>query len=366
MRALAADEGGLSQAEAERRLAEHGRNALKEGKKRSALGLFFAQFADLMTVILICAAVLSAVLAFITKDTAELADTGILLFVILLNAVVGFLQQYKADAAIEKLKKLSACEAKAVRDGKLVRLDAEELVAGDIVELEEGDRVPADCRVLMAEDFRCDETALTGESRPVRKTDCIVKKRALSARANAAHYGTFCVRGRARCLVTACGMDTETGKIAALLHAEKQAPSPLDKTVAKLGKVVTVTVLAVAALLFAGNLLAGRVSFLENVMPSPSRSPPFPRAWAQSSRSSSRWAFSVWRARAPSCASSRRWRAWAGAASSVPTKRERSPKTGCPSRRSAPILPRPCLRRSVFRVPCRRRSSCAACGHVTR
>ena len=266
MRALAADEGGLSQAEAERRLAEHGRNALKEGKKRSALGLFFAQFADLMTVILICAAVLSAVLAFITKDTAELADTGILLFVILLNAVVGFLQQYKADAAIEKLKKLSACEAKAVRDGKLVRLDAEELVAGDIVELEEGDRVPADCRVLMAEDFRCDESALTGESRPVRKTDCIVKKRALSARANTAHYGTFCVRGRARCLVTACGMDTETGKIAALLHAEKQAPSPLDKTVAKLGKVVTVTVLAVAALLFAGNLLAGRVSFLENVM----------------------------------------------------------------------------------------------------
>ena len=232
MRALAADEGGLSQAEAERRLAEHGRNVLKEGKKRSALGLFFAQFADLMTVILICAAVLSAVLAFITKDTAELADTGILLFVILLNAVVGFLQQYKADAAIEKLKKLSACEAKAVRDGKLVRLDAEELVAGDIVELEEGDRVPADCRVLMAEDFRCDESALTGESRPVRKTDCIVKKRALSARANTAHYGTFCVRGRARCLVTACGMRTETGRIAALLHAEKPSASPLDKTIA--------------------------------------------------------------------------------------------------------------------------------------
>ncbi len=266
IRSLASDEGGLSQAEAARRLAEHGRNVLKEGKKRSALGLFFAQFADLMTIILICAAVLSAVLAFITKDTAELADTGILLFVILLNAVVGFLQQYKADAAIEKLKKLSACEAKAVRDGKLVRLNAEELVAGDIVELEEGDRIPADCRVLMAEDFRCDESALTGESKPVKKTDCVVRKRALSARANTAHYGTFCVRGRARCLVTAVGMDTETGKIAALLHAEKPAPSPLDKTVAKLGKVVTVTVLIVAALLFVGNLLAGRVSFLENVM----------------------------------------------------------------------------------------------------
>ena len=263
---LASDEGGLSQAEAARRLARDGRNVLKEGKKRSALGLFFAQFADLMTIILILAAVLSAALAFTTHDRSELADTGILLFVILLNAVVGFLQQYKADAAIEKLKKLSACEAKVVRDGKLIRLDAEELVAGDVVELEEGDRIPADCRVLMAEDFRCDESSLTGESKPVRKTDCIVKKSALSARSNTAHYGTFCVRGRARCIVTACGMRTETGKIAALLHAEKSAPSPLDKTVARLGKVVTVTVLIVAALLFLGTLLAGRVSFLENVM----------------------------------------------------------------------------------------------------
>ena len=104
-------ERGLSQAEAERRLAENGRNALQEGKKRSKLLLFFAQFADLMTVILILAAILSAVLAFVTGDRTELADTGILLFVILLNAIVGFLQQYRADAAIEKLKKLSACEA---------------------------------------------------------------------------------------------------------------------------------------------------------------------------------------------------------------------------------------------------------------
>ena len=265
-RKCGSSEAGLSQAEAARRLAADGRNVLKEGKKRSKIGLFLAQFTDLMTVILICAAVLSAALAFVTKDGAELADTGILLFVILLNAVVGFLQQYKADAAIEKLKKLSACEAKAVRDGKLVRLDAEELVVGDIVELEEGDRVPADCRVLMAEEFSCDESALTGESKPAKKQDCIVRKRALSARCNTAHYGTFCVRGRARCLVTACGMRTETGRIAALLHAEKPSMSPLDKTIARLGKIVTVTVLIVAALLFLGTLLAGRVSFLENVM----------------------------------------------------------------------------------------------------
>ena len=260
------DEGGLTQAEAERRLAQNGRNELQEGKKRSKLLLFLAQFADLMTVILILAAVLSAVLAFVTGDRTELADTGILLFVILLNAVVGFLQQYRADAAIEKLKKLSACEAKAVRGGRVVRVDAAALVVGDVIELEEGDRIPADCRILRSENFRCDESMLTGESRPVKKYDCIVARPALAARANTAHFGTFCVKGSARCLVTACGMDTEMGKIARLLHKSKPASAPLDKTIAKLGKVITVTVLLIALVLFAASLLAGRVSFLESVM----------------------------------------------------------------------------------------------------
>ena len=259
-------EGGLTSAEAEKRLAQNGRNVLQEGKKRSKLLLFLAQFADLMTIILILAAALSAVLAFVTGDRTELADTGILLFVILLNAVVGFLQQYRADAAIEKLKKLSACEAKAVRDGKVVKLDAETLVVGDVIELEEGDRIPADCRILHAENFRCDESSLTGESRPAKKYDCVVTRSALAVRANTAHFGTFCVKGRARCVVTACGMDTEMGKIARLLHKSKPAPAPLDKTVAKLGKVITVTVLCVALVLFTGSLIAGRVSFLESVM----------------------------------------------------------------------------------------------------
>ena len=262
----ASGEGGLTQAEAERRLAKNGRNALQAGKKRSKLLLFFAQFADLMTIILILAALLSAVLAFVTGDRTELADTGILLFVILLNAVVGFLQQYRADAALEKLKKLSACEAKAVRSGKVVKLDAETLVVGDVVELEEGDRIPADCRVLASENFRCDESMLTGESKPAKKYDCVVTRTALSARANTAHFGTFCVGGRARCLVTACGMDTEMGKIARLLHKSKPAPAPLDKTIARLGKVITVTVILIALALFIASLLAGRVSFLESVM----------------------------------------------------------------------------------------------------
>ena len=266
LRETGSNEGGLTSAEAEKRLALQGRNVLKEGKKRSKIGLFFAQFKDLMTIILICAAFLSAVLAFVTKDKNELADTGILLFIILLNAVVGFLQQYRADAAIENLKKLSVCEAKVIRDGRVIVINAEELVVGDIIELEEGDRIPADCRILRSENFRSDESALTGESKPVKKYDCTVKKSALAERKNTAHYSTFCVKGSARCVVTACGMDTEMGKIAGLLNEAKPTPSPLDKIIAKLGKIISITVLSVAGILFIGGLLAHRVSFLQNVM----------------------------------------------------------------------------------------------------
>lgn len=258
--------GGLSSEEAKKRLAQNGRNALKEGKKKSKLAIFFAQFKDLMTIILVLAAFLSGVLAFVTGDRSELADTGILLFIILLNAFVGFLQQYRADAAIEKLKQMSVTEAKVVRDNKVVVLNAEEVVVGDIVEIEEGDRIPADCRVLESTDFRTDESALTGESRPVKKLDCIVTKPALAERKNTAHFSTFCVKGSARCVVTATGMDTEMGKIAGLLERSKPASTPLDKTVAKLGKIISISVLTVALILFVGGLLSHRVSFLQNVM----------------------------------------------------------------------------------------------------
>ncbi len=259
-------EGGLSSFEAASRLAKNGRNVLKEGKKKSKLMLFFEQFKDLMTLILIAAAILSGVLAFLTGDRGELVDTAILLAVILLNAVVGFLQEYRADAAIAQLKKLSKCEAKVVRDGKVIKIDAEELVVGDVIELEEGDRVPADCRILSGDNFRCDESALTGESVPVKKQDCIVQKAALSERRNTAFMSTFCVMGRARLVVVGCGMDTEMGRIAALLHEDRTSPSPLDKTIAKLGKIITISVLFVALILFVGGMFARRLSLLQNLM----------------------------------------------------------------------------------------------------
>ena len=257
---------GLTSVEAAVRLEREGRNVIRVGKKRSKLRLFFAQFKDLMTLILIAAAVLSGVLAFLTRDTAELVDTGILLLIIVLNAVVGFLQEYRADSALEKLKKLSANEAKAVRDGKITVIDAEELVVGDLIELSEGDRVPADARILSSEDFRCDESALTGESVPVRKYDCTVERAALAERRNTVFSSTYCVKGSARCAVTAVGMQTEMGRIATLLKENHEEPSPLDKTISRLGKIITVSVLIVAAVLFVGGLLVGRASLLDNIM----------------------------------------------------------------------------------------------------
>ena len=145
---LNSTEGGLSEGEAERRLAKFGKNELKEGKRRSIPALFFAQFKDLMTLILVAAAVLSGVLAYVTGDRSELTDTAILLFIIVLNAAVGVVQQYRADSALEKLKKLSTATARAVRGGRVRVLPAELLVPGDVIELEEGDRIPADCRIL--------------------------------------------------------------------------------------------------------------------------------------------------------------------------------------------------------------------------
>ncbi|MBD5636839.1 MAG: cation-translocating P-type ATPase [Clostridia bacterium] len=266
LKTFSTSEAGLSSEEAKKRLEQNGRNALKEGKKKSKILIFFEQFKDLMTIILVLAAFLSGVLAFVTGDKSELADTGILLFIIVLNAFVGFLQQYRADAALEKLKQMSVTEAKVVRDGKVVVINAEEVVVGDIVEIEEGDRIPADCRVLQSDDFRTDESALTGESRPVKKCDCIVTVPALAERKNTAHFSTFCVKGSARCVVTATGMDTEMGKIANLLEKSKPAPTPLDKTIARLGKIISIFVLSVALILFIGGLLSHRVSFLQNIM----------------------------------------------------------------------------------------------------
>ena len=266
---LQTSELGLGEALAAERLEKFGENTLRTKKRAGALRLFLAQFKDFMTILLICAAAISAVIAYITGDAHELADTGILLFIIFLNTFVGFIQQYRADNAIEKLKSLSVCRVKTVRGSKDMLLDSALLVPGDVIDLEEGDMVPADCRVLRAEELKCDESALTGESVGVTKNaGTCAENTGIFERKNMLYSSSFVVKGQAKAVVVRTGKDTEIGKIADLLENTETAKTPLEKILAVLGKVITVFVISVAAIIFVFGIFFKESTLLGNFMSS--------------------------------------------------------------------------------------------------
>ena len=266
---LQTSELGLGESLAAERLEKFGENTLRTKKRAGALRLFLAQFKDFMTILLICAAAISAVIAYITGDAHELADTGILLFIIFLNTFVGFIQQYRADNAIEKLKSLSVCRVKTVRGGKDMLLDSALLVPGDVIDLEEGDMVPADCRILRAEELKCDESALTGESVGVTKNaGTCAENTGIFERKNMLYSSSFVVKGQAKAVVVRTGKDTEIGKIADLLENTETAKTPLEKILAVLGKVITVFVISVAAIIFVFGIFFKESTLLGNFMSS--------------------------------------------------------------------------------------------------
>ena len=266
---LQTSELGLGESLAAERLEKFGENTLRTKKRAGALRLFLSQFKDFMTILLICAAAISAVIAYITGDAHELADTGILLFIIFLNTFVGFIQQYRADNAIEKLKSLSVCRVKTVRGGKDLLLDSALLVPGDVIDLEEGDMVPADCRVLRAEELKCDESALTGESVGVTKNaGTCAENTGIFERKNMLYSSSFVVKGQAKAVVVRTGKDTEIGKIADLLENTETAKTPLEKILAVLGKVITVFVISVAAIIFVFGIFFKESTLLGNFMSS--------------------------------------------------------------------------------------------------
>lgn len=261
---------GLSGAEAEARLKTYGLNQLEKGKKAGIIRLFFSQFRDFMTVLLIIAAAVSAVIAFLSQDKNDLTDTFIILAIIFMNAVVGTVQQYRADKAIENLKKLSAGTAKVMRDGETVKIDSTQVTVGDIVAFEEGDVICADCRIIECNGLKCDESALTGESISVEKSADTIRgnKVALGEMKNTLFSSTFVVSGNARAVVTAVGMKTETGAIAAMLKEGKPAVTPLENTLNKLGKVISGFVLAITAIIFVMGLFVRGDGILKNFMTS--------------------------------------------------------------------------------------------------
>ena len=260
----------LSGQDAEERLKTYGKNELEKGKTAGIFKLFFSQFKDFMTVLLIVAAAVSGLIAFLSHDRNDLTDTFIILAIIFLNALVGTIQQYRADKAIENLKKLSASTCKVRRDGKEIVIANEEVTVGDIVLLEEGDVIPADCRVIESNSLTCDESALTGESAGVEKNAKRIHGNnvALGNMSNTLFGSTYVVRGNAMAVVTAVGMQTEMGKIAAMLQGGKATKTPLENSLDKLGKIISAFVLAVTAVIFIMGIFVRDDGILKNFMTS--------------------------------------------------------------------------------------------------
>ncbi len=265
---LKTDENGLSEEEALKRYKELGSNELKKKKKTSVIGLFFSQFGDVMTILLIAAACVSAVIAYLSGEKSDLVDTAIIAGIILLNAVVGTIQQYRADKAIEGLKKLTSATAKIKRGGEIREIAASAVTVGDIVVLEEGDVVPADLRLLSSVQLKCDESALTGESHGAEKHDAVIVGKAVthSNACNLLFSSTYVVGGSGVGVVTAIGKDTEIGGIAEMLENVKKGESPLERSLNRLGKIISAFVICVAAVIFAVGFFAYGTGLLKNFM----------------------------------------------------------------------------------------------------
>ena len=258
LRAVSATEEGLSAAEAEARLAKNGKNKLKAAKKDSLIKRFFMQMADPMILILLAAAAISAVTSVYEGEAPT--DVFIILFVVIVNAVLGVYQESKAEKAIEALQEMSAATSKVLRGGAVVQVKSEDLVVGDVVLLEAGDAVPADGRLLESASLKIEEAALTGESVPVNKFIDIIHLRDSAEvprgdRKNMVYMGSTVVYGRGSFVVTATGMDTEMGKIADALANASEGQTPLQIKLTQLSKILTWMVLGICAVIFAVQLL---------------------------------------------------------------------------------------------------------------
>ena len=262
---LGSSEKGLSEAEAEKRLSENGKNKLTEAKGKSIFMRFLEQLCDPMIIILLAAALVSGVLAILEDES--FADVIIILAVVLINAVLGVYQESKAEKAIEALQKMSAATSKVIRDGILKTVHSEDLVIGDIIVLEAGDAVPADARILESASLKVEEAPLTGESVPVNKFIDIINLEegkadvGLGDRKNMLYMGSTVVYGRGVAVVTATGMDTEMGKIADALQNAKEGKTPLQIKLAGLSKILTYIVLGICALVFGVQLIRSGLGF---------------------------------------------------------------------------------------------------------
>jgi len=275
LRNLGVDANGLNSQQVQSRREKYGLNKLKEGKKPSLIQRFLTQLKDPMLIILMIAAAVSALTGMLSGEN-EWAEVVIIVAVVLLNAILGVVQESKAEAAIEALQTMTAATCKVIRDGKQITLRSDELVPGDIVVLEAGDAVPADGRIIENASLKIEEAALTGESVPVNKMIDALNLSGgsdevpLGDRKNMCYMGSTVVYGRGKAVITETGMDTEMGKIAGALAAAQDEQTPLQKKLDSLGKTLSFLVLGICVFIFAFNLLmAGKFdlsSILETFM----------------------------------------------------------------------------------------------------
>ena len=254
---------GLSTQQAQERLAKYGPNKLKEAEKPTLLQRFLTQLKDPMLIILLVAAAVSAVTGMLANEN-EWAEVIIILAVVLLNAILGVIQESKAEAAIEALQTMTAATCKVLRDGKMVVLPSTELVPGDVVLLEAGDAVPADGRIIENASLKMEEAALTGESVPVNKALEALglaegqDEVPLGDRKNMCYMGSTVVYGRGKAVITTTGMETEMGKIAGALAATAEEETPLQRKLDELGTLLSKLVLGICVFIFAFNLFMAR------------------------------------------------------------------------------------------------------------
>ncbi len=257
-------EDGLTAQEAKSRINRYGLNKLKETNKKSKLSMFIDQFKDMMIFILILAAIFSGISSHLNNE--PYTDTIVIAVVIIINAVMGFVQEMKAESAVESLKKMTTPNAKVIRNGKVTVCSSEEVVPGDIITLEAGDRVPADARVIWEVSSSIDESMLTGESEPIQKDVGKVKSDAqINERTNMVYSGCNVVYGKLTTVVVETGMNTELGKIASSIQKDKEVLSPLQVKINNISKVLSIIIAVIIGVMLIYGILAGN-NLLEIIM----------------------------------------------------------------------------------------------------
>jgi len=244
---------GLTQAEAEKRLQANGKNKLIEGKRKTVFGMFIEQFKDFLIIVLMVAAIISGVMG-------EISDAVLILVIVVVNAVIGVVQENKAENSMEALKKMTTPSAKVIRDGTEHIIEAENLVVGDVVLLDAGDYVSADGRVFDAASLQIQESALTGESLPVTKDIAVLPdpETSLGDRINMVYMSSLVTYGRGNFVVTKTGMNTEIGKIAGMLQTTETVATPLQKKLNELGKILAIGALIACGVIFATDIFRGK------------------------------------------------------------------------------------------------------------